>query len=150
MEITRRDMMVMAGAVAAGCCAGCMGPSLLDKAPETVDAGPTNQWASAGVDGKFRDQYGFYLISNGSRVYAQSAICTHRGCKIDSGKEGFECPCHGSKFGLDGHVVEGPASKPLVRLAMEVDGSGHLIVHPHKKLGPEEFETPGAFAAVKA
>jgi cytochrome b6-f complex iron-sulfur subunit len=47
---------------------------------------------------------------------ALSAICTHQGCLInyyDSGNKQFVCPCHGSRFGLNGQVVQGPASRPL-------------------------------------
>ena len=33
---------------------------------------------------------------------ALSAICTHLGCIVKQTQEGFECPCHGSRFGGDG------------------------------------------------
>jgi Rieske Fe-S protein len=150
MDISRRDMMVLTGAVVAGCCAGCGGPARLDKAPETVDAGPVTQWGSAGVDPRFKDSFGFYMISDGTKVYAQSAQCTHRACTVDVANEGFECPCHGSKFAKDGHVVDGPAKKPLPRLAIDVDGSGHLIVHPHKRLTEDQYGSPVGMVSVKA
>lgn len=47
---------------------------------------------------------------------ALSAICTHQGCLItgyDSGSKRFVCPCHGSMFGLNGQVVNGPAQRAL-------------------------------------
>src|SRR4051812_12098612 len=74
MEFTRREMMVLTGGVvAATCCGGCAGPSLLDKAPDTVDAGPTSQFANPGTSKQFRDTYGFFVVSDGSKLYAQSA-----------------------------------------------------------------------------
>lgn len=44
------------------------------------------------------------------------ANCTHLGCvptKIDTGLEGWLCPCHGSKFDVTGRVMKGPAPTNL-------------------------------------
>lgn len=52
---------------------------------------------------------------------AFSAVCTHQGCivgNVDGGT--INCECHGSKFGLDGSVVTGPASTPLSARAVKV------------------------------
>lgn len=54
---------------------------------------------------------------------AFSAVCTHAGCLINEVADGtINCPCHGSKFSLDGAVVHGPAAKPLEPVAIEVQG----------------------------
>lgn len=52
-----------------------------------------------------------------------SAICTHQGCTVATIEGGtINCPCHGSKFNLDGSVAAGPASKPLPPKQVSVDG----------------------------
>ena len=52
-----------------------------------------------------------------------SAVCTHKGCNVDRVADGvIVCPCHGSKFNLDGTVANGPATKPLEAKAIVVQG----------------------------
>jgi glycine/D-amino acid oxidase-like deaminating enzyme/nitrite reductase/ring-hydroxylating ferredoxin subunit len=48
-------------------------------------------------------------------IHAVSPTCTHLGCEVrfNPAERSWDCPCHGSRFGLDGEVLEGPASKPL-------------------------------------
>lgn len=54
---------------------------------------------------------------------AFSAVCTHTGCLINEVADGtINCPCHGSKFSLDGEVVNGPAARPLNAEAITVQG----------------------------
>ena len=53
------------------------------------------------------------LFKDAEGVYAVSTICTHLGCVVKPNAEGFECPCHGSRFTHDGTVAKGPAPKPL-------------------------------------
>jgi len=48
------------------------------------------------------------------------ARCTHAGCALTVKDGGIVCPCHGSKFALDGSVEHGPASEPLVARAVTV------------------------------
>ena len=65
----------------------------------------------------FRDREG---------VYAISTTCTHLGCIVKPSATGFDCPCHGSKFGADGSVMRGPAPRALDWL--KCSGSGNSIV----------------------
>jgi Rieske Fe-S protein len=60
-----------------------------------------------------------------SEVAALSAVCTHAGCLVsfDTQANDLACPCHGSRFGLDGSVVQGPASAPLRRYSATLAGN---------------------------
>lgn len=67
------------------------------------------------------------VFKDSEGVYAVSTICTHLGCVVKPGEGGFECPCHGSRFGADGSVVRGPAPQALPWLKVTVSG-GALTV----------------------
>ena len=66
--------------------------------------------------------------------FALSRLCSHQQCDIDIKGDFFECPCHGSQFAADGHVLRGPniASPPigpLRTLAVTVDqAAGTLTI----------------------
>ena len=59
------------------------------------------------------------------RFEGLSAVCTHTGCIIDKVADGLiQCPCHGSRYRLDGTVAGGPAPRALpARPVTVVDGS---------------------------
>ncbi len=42
---------------------------------------------------------------------------THMGCvlRFNQAELSWDCPCHGSRFDIDGHVLQGPAIKALER-----------------------------------
>ncbi len=65
--------------------------------------------------------------------------CVHLGCRVPScvPSQGFECPCHGSKYNLHGEYEQGPAPRNMDRFAVEIDGAGNLVV-----VTGEVFETP--------
>jgi cytochrome b6-f complex iron-sulfur subunit len=56
--------------------------------------------------------------------------CVHLGCRVPwcSSSQGFECPCHGSKYNSHGEYVDGPAPRNLDRFALEVE-NGRLIIN---------------------
>jgi nitrite reductase/ring-hydroxylating ferredoxin subunit len=51
------------------------------------------------------------------RLHRLSARCTHLGCIVawNQAARTWDCPCHGSRFDVDGTVLEGPAKAALER-----------------------------------
>jgi glycine/D-amino acid oxidase-like deaminating enzyme/nitrite reductase/ring-hydroxylating ferredoxin subunit len=51
-------------------------------------------------------------------LHAVSATCTHLGCTVrwNGAERSWDCPCHGSRFDVDGAVLDGPAVRPLRRV----------------------------------
>ena len=65
------------------------------------------------IDGEhlaaFRDEMG--------EIHLVSGTCTHMGCVVswNSIEKSWDCPCHGSRFSVEGEVLEGPAYKALAK-----------------------------------
>jgi glycine/D-amino acid oxidase-like deaminating enzyme/nitrite reductase/ring-hydroxylating ferredoxin subunit len=59
---------------------------------------------------------GVYRDPRGA-VHAVSLRCTHLGCllRFNAAERSWDCPCHGSRFDVDGAVLEGPATRRLTR-----------------------------------
>ncbi len=60
---------------------------------------------------------------------AFSAVCQHMGCVVGSivGKK-IVCPCHGSAYSIvDGAVLNGPSTKPLIPKTATTQGSDLVV-----------------------
>ncbi|GEO11914.1 FAD-dependent oxidoreductase [Segetibacter aerophilus] len=66
------------------------------------------------VDGK---KCGVHRDASG-KLHVVSAICTHMGCinHWNEVEQSWDCPCHGSRFSIDGEVLEGPAYTALKKV----------------------------------
>lgn len=66
-----------------------------------------------------------WVVREGAGVRAMSATCPHLGCSIDlnTDKKSFGCPCHASRFGVNGAAESGPSPRSMDALeARVVDG----------------------------
>jgi menaquinol-cytochrome c reductase iron-sulfur subunit len=54
------------------------------------------------------------------QVVALSAVCPHLGCAIGWDGKTFVCPCHDSKFGVDGDVLGGPSKRAMDPLPLTI------------------------------
>ncbi|MCL4830699.1 MAG: Rieske 2Fe-2S domain-containing protein, partial [Caldilinea sp.] len=69
------------------------------------------------------------LIQTDEGLKALYTVCTHLGClyKWSESNIRFECPCHGSKWTLDGDYIEGPAPRSLDQFEVQVVENGAVL-----------------------
>ncbi len=58
-----------------------------------------------------------------NQIRVLSRICTHAGCKVKHESSLLDCPCHGSRFDLNGNVIKGPADAPLASYMVEFNST---------------------------
>ena len=128
MDINRRSFLFLSAAFAAGCAAPGGGSFSAGSRERIINVGPAAQYLADGVYARYRD-LGFFLVRRGAKLFALSAICTHRRCKLDAeADKTFSCPCHGSTFDADGKVTEGPARRDLPVFEISTNEKGELLV----------------------
>ena len=73
--------------------------------------------------------FGAYVVKTNGKVEVFAQNCSHLGCSINFNKDGnsFDCPCHGSRFHLDGTVLHGPAADPLSHLSWKEGDTANQI-----------------------
>jgi Rieske Fe-S protein len=67
------------------------------------------------------------VVRSGATVSVFTATCPHAGCEVTIASGAFACPCHVSKFSLDGARVSGPSPRDLDRLEARVH-EGRVMV----------------------
>jgi Rieske Fe-S protein len=53
-------------------------------------------------------------------LHAVAAECTHMGCIVgwNDAEQSWDCNCHGSRFDLEGHVIQAPATQDLEKVTV--------------------------------
>ncbi|HLN02469.1 MAG TPA: ubiquinol-cytochrome c reductase iron-sulfur subunit [Bryobacteraceae bacterium] len=108
-----------------------LSPNVLYEPSPITDVGKADQYPQGSVTAD--PKAGIYIIHGPEGFYSLSAVCTHLGCLTtwapELGKSGLiACPCHGSKFDLEGTKVDGPAPRPLPWFRMWISDEGNLMV----------------------
>ena len=117
-------ILILTGTFAAACCS----QERALGSEQAFNAGQVSNYAAGGVYSAFRER-GFFIVRRGEKLFALSAICTHKMCKLKAERDrSFYCPCHGSTFGPGGHVTQGPAKRDLPIFNTSVSKSGDLLV----------------------
>jgi len=68
--------------------------------------------------------------SDGVGVMALWQRCVHLGCRVPEclPSQGFECPCHGSRYNIHGEYDTGPAPRNMDRFGLSVTDANDLII----------------------
>ena len=81
-----------------------------------------------------------YLATNAveTKLLALYRKCVHLGCSVPHCSKSmlFECPCHGSKYRLNGEFYGGPAPRGLDRFPVAVEGGAVVVDTGALQVGP--------------
>ena len=120
----------------------------------TVNVGKKAKYDKDGVSDEFAKKNRVLIVRHQGRIYAPTATCTHKNCAVklkentSSKEKEIVCPCHGSKFTINGTSMKGPAKGSLYRYAISVDGNGDIIVNKEKQFAEKDWDQEGAFITV--
>ena len=118
-ETTRRDALTK---VALGVCGltsalalwggiRFLTPRISAKSLRRIPVGRVNDFQGGACF--FIPERKLFIVRRNREMRAVTAVCTHLGCTLQQGPDGFRCSCHGSRFDLTGQVLAGPAPRPL-------------------------------------
>jgi cytochrome b6-f complex iron-sulfur subunit len=112
-----------------------LSPNVLLEPSPTFKAGPVDGYTPNSVT-KVKEEKVYIVRAKEGYFYALSDICTHLGCITNwLPDEGLiTCPCHGSKFDVEGNVIHGPAPRPLDRYLITLNDQGQLVVDKAQKV----------------
>ncbi|HZL38121.1 MAG TPA: Rieske 2Fe-2S domain-containing protein [Tepidisphaeraceae bacterium] len=109
-----------------------------------IDIGPVGDFSKEGAYDKWIKPRHMIVVRAGARLYALTAICTHKQALIKADNKQFLlCPKHKSRFNLDGQPVPKPngkiglAKKPLTHFAISIDAQKHVIVDTSKPVAAD-------------
>jgi Rieske Fe-S protein len=156
MKISRREFFVKsAGAIVVVSASGFINTIITSCSSNPTDPGNltplstiqgtvanneiTIALASSPIENKNTRALVVYNNNNGAIIVehksddtfkAISGICTHQGCKVsdyDGSQSVFICPCHNSRFDLNGNVKQGPATSKLGSYSTRVENNSLII-----------------------
>ena len=130
-KLVRRNFLKSSGLTLAG----LLGlPTVMAHAEGTKVAVPLAKLemlkaAGGSVEIKVKSKLVLLIRNTPTSVKAFNPICTHMHCVVaySAGENKINCPCHGSQFDLDGHVVHGPAPHPLETYAATLEAERIVV-----------------------
>jgi Rieske Fe-S protein len=101
---------------------------IIFKTPMGDVVAPDQIADGSGLVGTFGESRAVVTRING-KLMAVSAICTHKGCTVgvNASEHTLDCPCHGSRYTLQGKNVKGPAVRPLAAIKIE-ERDGQIVL----------------------
>lgn len=114
--------------------------------PEKTDK-TSNEWYDAGYWPDFQPNQvypfqsgGFFLsIFEDKGLMAFSIKCTHLACALHVKENGFNCPCHESKFNKYGEVMSPPANRAMDIFPVKIVNN-RVLVNNKLAIRRQKFE----------
>lgn len=127
MALATKSALALSGLLGLGALLRFLAHQPDPGSPTEFDLGPASNYPPGSRTAL--PQAGAVLLHTPAGFQALSLACPHLGCQVNIEKDGFACPCHGSRFDPSGALLNGPAAAPLKSLKVELNEQGRLILH---------------------
>lgn len=96
---------------------------------ESAISFPVSEMKDKGMVKKLVNGEAVGIFTVDGRLHALSLVCTHLGCLVGFNAEvgEMQCPCHGSRYDINGNVLQGPAPAPLRSYGVRVSGDTVVV-----------------------
>ncbi|MBI2844178.1 MAG: ubiquinol-cytochrome c reductase iron-sulfur subunit [Armatimonadetes bacterium] len=139
-RMSRRDFVSQCGACLAGVVVAAVGasaarvikPDVLPEPSLSFKVGSPSEFTSG--EATLLPDNQVAIFRDGEEFWSLTQVCTHLGCIVAVGPDGFHCPCHGSHFSMDGRVLGGPAPRPLQWWKLSLSPDCQLVVHADQEV----------------
>ncbi len=169
LELNRRSFLTTATACACALCPAAMALGQQKKADDAddddvedlprvpvgpVDIGATSDYPKDGIYENFAKSRHILVIRAGGKLFACSAVCTHKGVLLKEKDGQIFCLQHYSRFTPEGlptpkpNGAMGPAKKVLVHYAISTNEKGHAVVDTSKTIDQSKWNEPTAYLKV--
>ncbi len=79
---------------------------------------------------KIKEKEILFIRDTDESIRSLDPTCTHNRCQVayNAEKKTIDCPCHGSRYDLEGKVLEGPAPAPLKKYDAYLDEEDRIVL----------------------
>lgn len=126
LELAGKGLLAVSGLLGLGGLSRFFSFQTETAVPQTFALGPAENYPPGSRT--FISQAQAYILHTDEGITAVSAICPHLGCSVNLADNSFDCPCHGSRFALDGEKLQGPANRSLRDLSVEISADNQLTL----------------------
>jgi len=127
MRLLTRGSLTLSGLLGLGMLLHYLGFQNEPEPQTRFDLGPVDNFPPGSRTPE--PQANAVVLNRPEGLSALSLVCPHLGCIVQLKQDGYACPCHGSRFDLNGQLRNGPASQPMRMLHHETSPDGHLILY---------------------
>jgi cytochrome b6-f complex iron-sulfur subunit len=156
-DTSRRRFLSLTGCVWATAMAAPVAAGLgrfLSAAPslepfQRIPAGRIHDYSEGEVSTRLFAKCQVWVVRTSLELFALHGSCPHLGCapRWLSSERKFICPCHGSTFTIEGERLQGPASRALERVKVELGANGEILLDPSVRLRTDK-ERHGPFGVL--
>lgn len=148
---SRREILTRLTVCGACAAVGLCSTDLFADGPakgQIIDLAPLSEFPSDGVYDKYAKTKKLFILRKENKLYAASALCTHKGALLNKADTGMSCPKHKTIYDADGIPMKGPGKTSLPRYAIKIENA-RVIVDTNQVFEERQWEDPAASAAIE-